>query len=194
MPPDELEHVLKQFRRQKTRNTAERTAITCRLDKPGDMGIWKSTLTLNAINQAWREGISEPLRTAERVISRLLRSVEQGVVSMPLVVVSGGTARNPAVKSHMTTLCFSRGLPVVFTDDFDVPLVHALVAPQTPSHQICANSRLSAQLGSSCKGRSLRRQRNTHSRAVLPPWGCYWVANAAGPRTGQAEAESEGVG
>ncbi len=130
MPPDELEHVLKEFRRQKRKNTAERTAITCRLDKPGDMGIWKSTLTLNAINQAWRKGNSEPLRTAERELSCLLESVEQKLVSKPLVVVSGGTARNPAVKSHMANLCFMRGLPVVFTDDFDVTIIHALVAPQ----------------------------------------------------------------
>jgi len=47
------------------------------------------------------------------------------VVSRPLVVVSGGTALNPAVKSYMTTLCDEKGVPVVFTNDLDVRIVHA---------------------------------------------------------------------
>ena len=70
-----------------------RISVNSAVRQPSD--LWKSTLTLSAIDQAWKEGINEPLRTAERVISRLLRSVEQGVVSKPLVVVWGGDGLQP---------------------------------------------------------------------------------------------------
>ena len=128
-PPAELEQLLGVFRPQKARDAESRFEINIRLHKPDDIGVWRSTLTLNAIDQAWIEAIGEPLRTARCVISRLRKHVEQGVVSTPLVVVSGGTARNPAVKSYMTALCDTKRVPVVFTDDFDVTIVHASVAP-----------------------------------------------------------------
>ncbi len=127
-PPAELEQLLGVFRPQKAWNTESRRAINIRLHKPDDFGVWRSTLTPEVMSQTWRESMNEPLRTARRVILRLRNQVEQGVVSNPLVVVSGGTARNPEVKSYMTTLCNTRGVPVVFTDDFDVTIVHALVA------------------------------------------------------------------
>ncbi len=95
---------------------------------PNDAGIWQATLTRDAIDQAWKKGISETLRTARYEILRLLKYAKQGLVSSPLVVVSGGTARNPAVKSYLTTLCDTAEVSVLFTNDFDVPILHALVA------------------------------------------------------------------
>jgi hypothetical protein len=131
-PPSELEHFLLRFRPQKGRKTESRKAININLPMPDDTGVWRATLTTEIINQAWEQGLNGPLRTAELMISRLLENVAQGNVSQPLVVVSGGTARNPAVKSYMTTLCRANKVPVVFTDEFDVRVVHALVALSSP--------------------------------------------------------------
>jgi hypothetical protein len=127
-PPYELEQFLVWFRPQKRRNRESQKAISISLPMPDDTGVWRATLTPEGMHQAWEQGLNGPLRTARRMISRLLDNVEQGMVSRPLVVVSGGTARNPDVKSYMTTLCRANRVPVVFTADFDVPIVHALVA------------------------------------------------------------------
>ncbi|KAK3899622.1 hypothetical protein C8A05DRAFT_17963 [Staphylotrichum tortipilum] len=124
-PPDELELFLRRFRPQKGKRTESRKVIRIILSLPDDSGTWRSTLTMEEINRAWRKGLSGPLRTARRAISHLLHNMEQEVVSRPLVVVSGGTARNPAVKSYMAVLCHAEGVPVVFTDELDVRIVHA---------------------------------------------------------------------
>src|SRR5690349_13090553 len=81
VPPDELEHFLRRFRPQKGKKTESRKVIRISLPLPDDSSSWRSTLTVEEINRAWRKGLSGPLRTARRAISRLLDSLEQKVVS-----------------------------------------------------------------------------------------------------------------
>jgi hypothetical protein len=111
-----------------------RKAISITVALPGDTRIWRATFTLEDINQAWEKGLNGPLRTARREISRLVDRLKQGLVSSPLVVVSGGTARNPAVKSSMLDLCNEKGIRLVFTDEFNVRIADELVIP--PLHQL----------------------------------------------------------
>jgi hypothetical protein len=95
---------------------------------PDGTGTWRLNMTLKGMEDAWKRGLRGPLRTAEREISRLVERMELGVVSRPLVVISGGTARNPAVKSRLVYLCEAKGVSVVFTDEFNVPIAYELVA------------------------------------------------------------------
>ncbi|KAK4235727.1 hypothetical protein C8A03DRAFT_36422 [Achaetomium macrosporum] len=119
-PPHERQHFLSEFQKQKGKQTDLRKAISVSFTLPDYAGTWRATLTLEDISQAWEKGLRGPLRTAKREISRLAEKMRQGMVSKPLVVVSGGTVRNPAVKSHMLALCNAKDIPVVFTDEFDV--------------------------------------------------------------------------
>lgn len=124
IPPDALDDLLSRFRKQKGREAAGRENITIMHCGRGNNSAWRCTLTLEDIEQAWRQGLERPLETARREIQRLVKMVRHERVSNPLVVVSGGTARNPAVRSRMTTLCDEVGIPIIFTDDFDVRITY----------------------------------------------------------------------
>lgn len=128
-PLSECESFLSRFRPQKRKEADSRKAISIKLPPPDDDGVWQATLTEGDINRAWEQGLSGPLRTAERELSRLVEKLNQGAVSNPLVVVSGGTARNPTVESFMRAQCSAKNIPVVFTDEFDFPITHSLVGP-----------------------------------------------------------------
>jgi len=97
-----------------------REPVTLIFNRPTDGNPWRATLTLEDIEDAWQKGLKRPLKTAKREIPRLVNMLEEGHVRMPLVVVSGGTARNPAVKARMLALCQENGIPIVFTDDFNI--------------------------------------------------------------------------
>jgi hypothetical protein len=101
-----------------------RENITMTLTRPEDDAPWRGTLTREIIEDAWRKGLERPLDTARHEISRLVKMLEHERVSRPLVVVSGGTARNPAVKSRMMALCEEGGIPILFTDDFDIHITY----------------------------------------------------------------------
>ncbi|KAK3296446.1 uncharacterized protein B0H64DRAFT_398279 [Chaetomium fimeti] len=124
VPPNELEDFLTRFRSQKNKRAASRRPITTNFPMPNSIDTWRATLTVEEIEHAWKRGLRGPLRTAEREISRLVERTKLGVVSQPLVVVSGGTARNPAVKSRITSLCDAKGVSVVFTDEFNVRIAY----------------------------------------------------------------------
>ncbi len=117
-PADCCEELLLKFRRQKGWETDLRESIVLCFTRPPDGTPWRVTLTLETIEDAWRHGIDRPLRVAAREVARLVRVVDAERVSNPVVIVSGGTARNPAVKSRMEEICEQHGVPVVFTDDF----------------------------------------------------------------------------
>ncbi|KAK1757090.1 hypothetical protein QBC47DRAFT_378392 [Echria macrotheca] len=116
-PPQYREDFLGRFRKQKGRKTELLQDIGVMYPLP-DGSPCRVTLTTEVITSAWVKALGRPLETARREIARFVSMVESGCVTSPLVVVSGGTARNPAVKSRMTTLCEQSGIPVVFTSDF----------------------------------------------------------------------------
>lgn len=150
-------------------------------------------MTVEEITRAWEEGLSGPLRTARHTISHLLDNMEQRVVSRPLVIVTGGTARNHAVKSHMAALCREGGVPVVFTDELNFRTTHLSVAPSSSilnrllHGNIRSNLNLFIQLGSGSDRGSFRRQQNPYRRAVLPTRGRDRIANTAASREGPTE-------
>jgi len=117
-PPQHREDFLSRFRKQKGRETELLENIIAMYARPNDGGACRVNLTREVMTSAWGKALSRPLETARREIARLVGMVEGGCVTSPLVVVSGGTARNPAVKSQMETLCKQSGIPVVFTADF----------------------------------------------------------------------------
>lgn len=80
-------------------------------------------MTVQDVNEALEKVLDGPLRTAKRAVANM----KQVGATMPLVVVSGGTARSPDVKSSIRGLCDAEGVPVVFTNDFGFPIVHELV-------------------------------------------------------------------
>jgi hypothetical protein len=118
-PAEHRKNLLSTFRKQKGREVERREALTMAGTHADDRSIWRITLTLDSIEDAWQKGLNRPLKTARREIELFARMVDSGVVTNPLVVVSGGTARNPAVKSRMLALCKENGVPVLFTDDFE---------------------------------------------------------------------------
>jgi hypothetical protein len=103
---------------------ALREKITVTFTRPEDDAPWRGTLTQDIIEDAWRKGLERPLETAKHEISRLAKMVRHERVSKPLVVVSGGTARNPAVKSRMKALCDESGVAILFTDDFAIRITN----------------------------------------------------------------------
>jgi tRNA A37 threonylcarbamoyltransferase TsaD len=103
---------------------ALREKITVTFTRPEDDAPWRGTLTQDIIEDAWRKGLERPLETAKHEISRLVKMVRHERVSKPLVVVSGGTARNPAVKSRMKALCDESGVAILFTDDFAIRITN----------------------------------------------------------------------
>ncbi|KAH6839516.1 hypothetical protein B0I37DRAFT_386622 [Chaetomium sp. MPI-CAGE-AT-0009] len=124
VPAYELEDFLTRFRGQKNKRAASRRPIITSFPLPDGSGSWRATMSVEEIEDAWKRGLSGPLRTAKREISRLVEKMKVGVVSRPLVVVSGGTARNPGVKSHIISLCQAKGVSMVFTDGFNVPIAY----------------------------------------------------------------------
>lgn len=123
-PPERRKEVLSTFSKQKSRDKDMREEVTMVDVRPDDNTLWRITLTLENIEEAWQKGLSRPLETARCEITRLVTLVKRKQISKPLVVVSGGTARNPAVKSRMLDLCRESGVPVLFTDDFAVSITY----------------------------------------------------------------------
>ena len=123
-PPEHREDFLSRFRRQSCKTAELRGDIIALYDRPYDGGICRITLERNDIEATWRKGLGRPLKVARREIARLVRLVERECVTAPLVVVSGGSARNPVVKSQMRKFCQQSGVPVVFTQDFDVSITY----------------------------------------------------------------------
>ncbi|KAK1756671.1 hypothetical protein QBC47DRAFT_400302 [Echria macrotheca] len=124
-PPEHREDALSRFRIQKGRkaeDVPEKITLTFALDDEGSS--WRVNLTRKTIEEAWRKGLDRPLDKAQHEISRLVKMEENDRIHAALVVVSGGTARNPAVKSRMLEICERRGVPVVFTDDFDIHITY----------------------------------------------------------------------
>jgi hypothetical protein len=124
-------------------------------------------LTQEDINQAWGKGLKRPLRTAEQEISRLAEKKNQGVVSTPLVVVTGGTALNPAVKSFMSAQCNTENIPVAFIAELGFSFTNTLVEPFFILTYSLRGIRSNfSQPGDGCNGRSLRRERNPEARTA----------------------------
>ncbi|EAQ88792.1 hypothetical protein CHGG_05411 [Chaetomium globosum CBS 148.51] len=109
---------------QKSKRVASRRPIGMNVSRPDGSGTWRLNMSLTDMEDAWRRGLHGPLRTAGREISRLVERMKLGIVERPLVVISGGTARNPAVKSRLLSLCEVKGLSTVFTDQFNVPIAY----------------------------------------------------------------------
>ena len=124
IPPHELDGILMVFRGQKSKRAASRRPIGMNVSRPDGSGTWRLNMSLTDMEDAWRRGLRGPLRTAGREISRLVERMKLGIVERPLVVISGGTARNPAVKSCLLSLCEVKGLSTVFTDQFNVPIAY----------------------------------------------------------------------
>ncbi|KAK0746876.1 hypothetical protein B0T18DRAFT_466281 [Schizothecium vesticola] len=129
-PSQHREDFLSRFRKQKCKRAELREDIIALYARPDDGATCRITLERKAIEDAWQKALSRPLKVARREVARLVSLVESGCVTSPLVVVSGGSARNPAVKSQMMTLCRQSGVHVVFTHDFDVSITYesAMVA------------------------------------------------------------------
>jgi hypothetical protein len=123
-PPQYREKALSEFRVQKGREAELRKPITLNLTNPTDGFPCRLTMGLSAIEETWHKGLDRPLETVRRELARMVRMVERGLVTKPLVVVSGGTARNPAVKSRMLALCERSNVPVIFTDDFGMSIAY----------------------------------------------------------------------
>jgi hypothetical protein len=127
-PLEHREDFLSRFRKQKCVKEELRQPICAIYPQPGiDAPPCRITLGPEGIEIAWRRALERPLVVARREIARLVGMVESRCVTSPLVVVSGGSARNPAVKSRMAALCGQSGVPVVFTDDFDVRITYEYV-------------------------------------------------------------------
>jgi len=122
-PPQHCEEFLARFRMQKGKKTESRQELTIGFT-PSNGAPFRTTLTQANIEAAWRKALNRPLETARREVARLASMVEGGCVTSPLVVVSGGTCRNPAVKSSMKSLCKEAGVPVVFTEDFKLGITY----------------------------------------------------------------------
>lgn len=123
-PPQAREDFLSRFRKQKCKRAELREDIIALYARPHDGTICRITLERKDIEATWRKALSRPLKVARQEIVRLVSLVESGCVTSPLVVVSGGSARNPDVKLRMKTLCRQSGVHVVFTHDFEASITH----------------------------------------------------------------------
>jgi len=123
-PPQHREDFLSRFRKQKGKKAELRVPISAIYARPDNGAPCRVTLGTEVIEANWRKALSRPLETAKREIARLVSMEKSGCVTTPVVVVSGGSARNPAVKSQMMALCKESGIPAVFTDDFDVSIAY----------------------------------------------------------------------
>lgn len=118
-PPMYLEEFLSKFRPQKEHESDSRKAITMICAQPDDSSCFLLTLDRETMHHTWRKGIERPLTVAAREMARLaeMAKTDSDRVPKPVVVVSGGTARSPAVKSYMKDLEKEHKIPVVFTDN-----------------------------------------------------------------------------
>ncbi|KAK0612270.1 hypothetical protein B0T14DRAFT_440845, partial [Immersiella caudata] len=105
---------------QKGREANLRTPVVLAGMRPETGSTWRLSMKLEDIENTWHMALERPLETVRRELRCLARMVQSGYVTKPLVVVSGGTARNPAVKSRMAALCQKHNVPLAFTDDFYV--------------------------------------------------------------------------
>jgi len=124
VPPEYLEEFLNKFRPQKGQSTDSRKSVSmiCPFtrDYMDSHSGFLLQLSVEDIQHTWRKGLERPLNVAARQMERLadMAKTDSERVPNPVVVVSGGTARNPAVKSHMMDLGERHEIPIVFTDNF----------------------------------------------------------------------------
>lgn len=105
LPPCAFDTLHSTFQKKKGKKKESRRTIRYHLPLPNSESVWQCNVTPDVIDQAWNKGLSGPLRIVQREIASLAESQASGLVRSPPVVVSGGSARNPAVKSRLRRLC-----------------------------------------------------------------------------------------
>jgi hypothetical protein len=115
---------LTRFRRQKGLKTENRREISLLLPVKNRQEPLNVNLSLEIMQESWEKGMIYPLQCVQEQLDRLAQMASLGHLSKPLVVVSGGTSRNPAVKSRLEALCAQRNLPVKFTQDLGIAIAY----------------------------------------------------------------------
>jgi len=77
------------------------------------------TLARHEIVRAYKKGLRRPLEVFLEEVTRTNRFVKKSSLEGPcLVVISGGSARNPYTKMMIISICAYYGLQVKFTNEF----------------------------------------------------------------------------
>ena len=121
-PLEERRELLNKFQGSKKLDPRLGHDVSWFSTNPRNGTVERVTLGSEDIVEAWNKAHDHPLRVAREQIARLVRLVARKRTSKPLIVVSGGTARNPGVKEQIKKACEAHNLPVLFTDEFKVSI------------------------------------------------------------------------
>jgi len=126
IPSDIRTYFITRFRSQKGVETAKRSNIQTYCKHPRQKRCWKLNLTREGIDELWEKAMEGPLRAAQRELNKLSKMVQQGRAPSPLVVITGGTTLNPAVREELERMCAQLQLPLkcTETDAFSIPFTY----------------------------------------------------------------------
>ncbi len=122
--PKHTKSFLIQFRGQKTLSAVK--VIEFMTQGP-NRNTMMASLKAKELRRDWSIALKRPIDTFKKQVAKQASMAKKGVISKPLVVVSGGTSLNLNVKKILRQICNKKRLPMRFVQDTDLRVAYQWV-------------------------------------------------------------------